>query len=78
MKAVDPRDIKKEPIVREDALVPSGISVWAVILWLHQSKWDREKVVDLLEGDLALSDVEYAERYYQEHRDEIDYKLNSL
>jgi hypothetical protein len=78
MKPVDPRDIEKVPILREEPLVPSGIAVYAVILWLKQLKWDREKTLDLLEGAITRSDIEYAEHYYKEHRSEIDLKLTSL
>jgi hypothetical protein len=60
------------------ASVPSGMSVWAVIMYLKYFDWDREKTVDLMEGALTNADIEFAERYYSEHRDEIDAKLSSL
>jgi hypothetical protein len=78
VKPLKRSDIKREPIVRDDPLVPSGISVWAVILWLKQHNWDHDKVIDLLQGDLTAADIEYAERFYGEYHDEIEFRLRQI
>jgi len=70
METIQPR--------KHDPTVPSGMAIWAVVNYLKYFDWDHEKTVDIMEGALTKSDVEYAERYYREHRDEIEFRLRQI